>query len=73
MIHVGNGKGVTALDGLSKKLRKNKLQVVAMDMSNAYASWAEKHFPKARIVFDHFHVIKLMNERLDKHSKAIRR
>ena len=32
-----------------------------------------KHFPKARIVFDHFHVIKLMNERLDKHSKAIRR
>lgn len=37
-----------------------------MDMSNAYVSWAERHFPKARIVFDHFHVIKLMNERLDK-------
>ena len=34
--------------------------------SNAYASREEKHFPKARIVFDHFHVIKLMNERLDK-------
>ena len=66
VIHVGNGKGVTALDGLSKKLRKNKLKVVAMDMSNAYACWVGKHFPKARIVFDHFHVIKLMNERLDK-------
>ena len=37
-----------------------------MDMSNTYASWEGKHFPKARIVFDHFHVIKLMNERLDK-------
>lgn len=57
VIHVGNGKGVTALDGLSKKLRKRKLQVVAMDMSNAYASWEGKHFPKARIIFDHFHVI----------------
>ncbi len=37
-----------------------------MDMSNTYASWEGKHFSKARIVFDHFHVIKLMNERLDK-------
>ena len=37
-----------------------------MDMSNTYAGWEGKHFSKARIVFDHFHVIKLMNERLDK-------
>lgn len=66
VIHVGDGKGVAALEGLSRKLRKKKLKVVAMDMSNAYSSWVEKHFPKARIVFDHFHVIKLMNERLDK-------
>ena len=66
VIHVGEGKGVAALDGLSRKLRKKKLKIVAMDMSNAYSSWVEKHFPKARIVFDHFHVVKLMNERLDK-------
>ena len=45
VIHVGNGKGVTALDGLSKKLHKRKLQVVAMDMSNAYASG--KAFPES--------------------------
>lgn len=65
VIHVSDGKGVAALDGLTKKLRKKKLKVVTMDMSNAYFSWVEKNFPKARIVFDHFHVIKLMNERLD--------
>jgi len=65
VIHVGEGKGIIALEGLSKKLRKKKLKVVAMDMSNAYSSWVEKHFPRARIVFDHFHVIKLMNDRLD--------
>lgn len=66
VIHIDEGKGVAALDGLSRKLRKKKLKIVAMDMSNAYSTWVEKHFPKARIVFDHFHVIKLMNERLDK-------
>ena len=66
VIHIGEGKGISALEGLQNKLRKKKLRVVAMDMSNAYSSWVEKHFPKARIVFDHFHVIKLMNERLDK-------
>ena len=44
VVHVGNGKGVSTLDGLSKKLRKKKLKVVVMDMSNACASWVEKHF-----------------------------
>lgn len=66
IIHVGDGKGVAALEGALKKLKKSKLRIVAMDMANAYSSWIEKHFPKVRIVFDHFHVIKLMNERLDK-------
>ncbi|NTU50521.1 MAG: transposase [Desulfobulbaceae bacterium] len=66
IIHVGDGKGLAALEESLKKLKKRKLRIVAMDMSNAYSSWIEKHFPKVRIVFDHFHVIKLMNDRLDK-------
>ena len=65
VIHVGDGKGVSALDGALSKLNASKLQVVAMDMANAYSSWFKEHFPKAQIVFDHFHVIKLMNDRLD--------
>ena len=65
VIHVGNGKGVSALEGALSKLNASKLQVVAMDMANAYSSWFAEHFPKAQIVFDHFHVIKLMNDRLD--------
>ena len=66
VIHVGDGKGIVALEGLAPKLRKRNLKVVAMDMSNAYSSWFAAHFPKTRIVFDHFHVIKLMTERLDR-------
>ena len=65
IIHVGDGKGVSALEGALSKLNASKLQVVAMDMANAYSSWFAEHFPKAQIVFDHFHVIKLMNDRLD--------
>ena len=65
VIHVGDGKGVSALAGALKKLKKSKLRVVTMDMANAYYTWISEHFPQARIVFDHFHVIKLMNDKLD--------
>lgn len=65
VIHVGDGKGIEALSGALRKLRRSKLRVVTMDMANAYYSWISRNFPKAKIVFDHFHVIKLMNEKLD--------
>ena len=65
VVHVGEGKGIPALEGALKKLRKSKLRVVTMDMANAYYSWISEHFPKVSIVFDHFHVIKLMNDKLD--------
>ena len=65
VIHVGEGKGISALAGALKKLKKSKLKVVTMDMANAYYSWISENFPNVRIVFDHFHVIKLMNDKLD--------
>ena len=37
-----------------------------MDMSKAYISWVDENLPNAQKVFDHFHVIKLMNDKLDK-------
>jgi transposase len=69
VLYVGDGKGTAALDGALKMLKKSKLKAVAMDMSNAYSSWFQTHFPEVKIVFDHFHVIKSMNEKLD----AVRR
>ena len=65
VIHVGEGKGISALAGALKKLKKSKLRIVTMDMANAYYSWISENFPQAHIVFDHFHVIKLMNDKLD--------
>ena len=71
VIHVGEGKGITALAGALKKLKRSKLKVVTMDMANAYSSWISENFPQAHIVFDHFHVIKLMNDKLDMVRKRI--
>lgn len=70
---VGSGKGSKSLDNFAKRLRhsKAKITAIAMDMSKAYVSWAQKNLPNAVIVFDHFHVIKLMNEKLDKVRRRI--
>ena len=66
VIFVGDGKGGDALDPFWKKLRRSKARVkaVAMDMSPAYISAVLEHLPEATIVFDHFHVTKLFNDKL---------
>ena len=71
VIHVGEGKGVSALAGALKKLKKSKLKIVTMDMANAYSTWISQNFPQAHIVFDHFHVVKLMNDKLNKVRKRV--
>lgn len=66
VVFVGDGKGAEALEPFWKRLRasKAKIKAVAMDMSPAYIGAVLHHLPKASIVFDHFHVIKLYNDKL---------
>lgn len=66
VVFVGVGKGASALNPFWKRLKSSKarIQAVAMDMSQAYISAVTDNLPRAAIVFDHFHVIKLMNEKL---------
>jgi transposase len=45
---------------------------VVMDMSPAYIAGVQTHFPKARIVFDLFHIMKLAGEALDAVRKSLR-
>jgi hypothetical protein len=44
-----------------------------MDMSGAYQSAVRAHLPGAVIVFDHFHVIKLVNDKLSELRRALYR
>jgi len=66
VVFVGDGKGADALLPFWKKLKssKAKINAVAMDMSPAYISAVTKHLPDATIVFDHFHIVKLFNDKL---------
>ena len=71
VIHVGEGKDVSALSGALNKLKQRKLKIVTTDMANAYYSWINQEFSNVKIVFDHFYVIKLMNDKLDKARRRV--
>lgn len=75
VLYVGDGKGSESLKAFAVKLKhsKAKITTIAMDMSKAYVSWVKDSLPEALIVFDHFHVIKLMNEKLDKVRRRVAR
>jgi transposase len=66
VVFVGDGKGADALKPFWKRLNcaRAKIEAVAMDMSPAYISAVSTYLPRAILVFDHFHIIKLFNEKL---------
>jgi transposase len=66
IVHVGEGKGVAALTAFWKRLRSSgaKIRAVATDMGKPYIRAVRDHLPHAVHVFDHFHVVKLYNDKL---------
>lgn len=75
VVFVGDGKGAEALEPFWKKLKHSgaKIKAVAMDMSPAYISSISNNLPKAAIVFDHFHVVKLFNDKLSDLRRKLHR
>lgn len=69
VLNVSRGKGCAALKMFASRLKRlkdsPKIECVAMDMSNAYSSFVKQNLPFATIAFDHFHVIKMMNDILN--------
>lgn len=75
IVFVGDGKGKDALEPFWKRLRASraKVEAVAIDMSPAYISAVIKNLKDATIVFDHFHVIKLFNDKLSDFRRDLHR
>ena len=75
VVHVGQGKGASALVDFWKRLRSSgaKVEAVATDMSPAYIQAVLTYLPKAILVFDRFHVIKLYNDKLSELRRALYR
>jgi len=75
VVFVGDGKGADALKPFWKRLRGSKavIEAVAMDMSGGYRAAVSTHLSEATIVFDRFHVVKLLNEKLSDLRRALHR
>lgn len=71
LVFVTTGKSSKTLQDFcefldSKGFDKEKIVDFCSDMSPAFISGIESNFPNAHITFDKFHVMKLVNEALDK-------
>jgi len=75
VVFVGEGKGADALTPFWERLKRSgaRIEAVAMDMGPAYIEAVMNHLPGIPIVFDKFHVVKLMNERLTKIRRRLHR
>ena len=75
VVFVGDGKGADALKPFWKSLKASHAQVeaVAMDMSSAYFRAVRENLPDAAIVFDWFHIVKLLNDKLSELRRQLYR
>lgn len=57
------GRSESSLEGYLRRLRgKDNVRLIVMDLSETYRKIARQHFPRATIVADRFHVIRLVNQ-----------
>ena len=67
IVYVGDGKGIDALKKFWERVKRHKVKIehIATDLSAAFIASVLENCSGAVHVFDHFHVVKLMNEHLD--------
>lgn len=68
IIYVGDGKGADALHKFWIRVDRagTVIEHISTDMSHAYTASIMENAPLAIHVYDHFHVVKLMNDALSK-------
>lgn len=71
VVHACEGKGKDTLKNIQQHLerkgvKKEQISQVSIDLSPAFIAGVADSFPAAAITFDRFHVVKLLNEAMDK-------
>jgi transposase len=71
VIHVTEGKDKEAVKKVKNYLKTKDIDVTkvkhaSMDMSPSFISGVHEYFPNAEIHYDRFHVVKMLNEAMDK-------
>ena len=74
-IHVAEGKAADSVKPFLRRLKRSGAQIeaVATDMAQAFPSAVTEVFPDAVLVYDRFHVTKLMNDKLTKLRRDLQR
>lgn len=72
IIHAVEGRDEESLRAFLKLLSKKakRLRGIGIDMSATYSSAIQKHLPLVPIIYDRFHVTKLLNNTIDKIRRA---
>ena len=78
VIFVAEGKGADTLEKFKAFLESHgghadKIELFSCDMSTAFTAGIQKHFQKSEIVYDRFHVTKLVQEALDEICRGERK
>jgi len=75
IVFVGEGKDADSVIPFLRRLKRigAKIEAVALDMGRAYPFAVHEVFPKAKLVYDRFHVVKLMNEKLTELRREMHR
>ena len=73
IIYAVKGRKEELIAGFLKQLAKKakKLRGIAMDMSAGYSAAIKKYLPHVDIVFDRFHVTKVLNKAVDEIRKSV--
>ena len=66
IIYAEEGKDAESLEKFWRRIKRNKVKIkaVAIDMSPAYISAVVNNILDAQIIFDHFHIVKLLNDEI---------
>jgi len=78
VLHIAQGKGIEAIEAVKCHLEDKNIDVdevkhASIDMSPSFISGIKRYFPEASIHFDRFHVVKLLNEAMDKLVRSERK
>ena len=76
VVWVGEGKSSDTLKSFFEALPEGvveSIEIVTMDMSQAYQKAVRENLPNATIAFDHFHIAKLANTALAEVRRALAR
>ena len=71
VLHVVEGKDAKTIENIKaylelKSVDPQQITQASIDLSPAFISGIKKNFPEATITFDRFHVVKLLNEAMNK-------